>query len=104
HRNCSRLSRGSRNSADIQIHPGIVTGVLGGRLFLAGDIIHPNLAVPSIGVGGSTFEYRSEEHTSELQSLAYIVCRLLLEKKNHYGSVLLGVEPRSGPTGNELSS
>src|SRR5205823_13514690 len=26
---------------------------------------------------------RSEEHTSELQSLAYLVCRLLLEKKNH---------------------
>src|SRR2546425_11248743 len=25
--------------------------------------------------------YRSEEHTSELQSLAYLVCRLLLEKK-----------------------
>src|SRR2546423_8228330 len=24
----------------------------------------------------------SEEHTSELQSLAYLVCRLLLEKKN----------------------
>src|SRR5687767_15611350 len=31
--------------------------------------------VPS-GAGG-----RSEEHTSELQSLAYLVCRLLLEKK-----------------------
>src|SRR2546425_1830110 len=30
---------------------------------------------------------RSEEHTSELQSLAYLVCRLLLEKKkneNHH--------------------
>src|SRR3989441_7305310 len=27
---------------------------------------------------------RSEEHTSELQSLAYLVCRLLLEKKNDY--------------------
>src|SRR2546425_8720160 len=27
-------------------------------------------------------EERSEEHTSELQSLAYLVCRLLLEKKN----------------------
>src|SRR2546425_4227825 len=27
---------------------------------------------------------RSEEHTSELQSLAYLVCRLLLEKKNQY--------------------
>src|SRR2546425_9730966 len=26
--------------------------------------------------------WRSEEHTSELQSLAYLVCRLLLEKKN----------------------
>src|SRR2546425_8352469 len=26
-------------------------------------------------------ERRSEEHTSELQSLAYLVCRLLLEKK-----------------------
>src|SRR6266404_9828289 len=26
-------------------------------------------------------EPRSEEHTSELQSLAYLVCRLLLEKK-----------------------
>src|SRR2546425_3859232 len=27
------------------------------------------------------FCHRSEEHTSELQSLAYLVCRLLLEKK-----------------------
>src|SRR2546423_6123063 len=33
-----------------------------------------------------TFELmnqRSEEHTSELQSLAYLVCRLLLEKKKN---------------------
>src|SRR2546423_9524265 len=30
-------------------------------------------------------DVRSEEHTSELQSLAYLVCRLLLEKKKtHY--------------------
>src|SRR5437879_7275909 len=28
--------------------------------------------------------YRSEEHTSELQSPMYLVCRLLLEKKNKY--------------------
>src|SRR2546425_2732695 len=28
--------------------------------------------------------FRSEEHTSELQSLAYLVCRLLLEKKKKY--------------------
>src|SRR2546425_1450528 len=29
-------------------------------------------------------EERSEEHTSELQSLAYLVCRLLLEKKKKH--------------------
>src|SRR2546425_9600173 len=29
---------------------------------------------------------RSEEHTSELQSLAYLVCRLLLEKKKKKNS------------------
>src|SRR2546425_7353240 len=31
---------------------------------------------------------RSEEHTSELQSLAYLVCRLLLEKKKNFDSLL----------------
>src|SRR2546425_8366246 len=31
--------------------------------------------------------YRSEEHTSELQSLAYLVCRLLLEKKKKITSI-----------------
>src|SRR5687767_15393219 len=30
---------------------------------------------------------RSEEHTSELQSLAYLVCRLLLEKKKKIQSI-----------------
>src|SRR5258707_6860954 len=33
--------------------------------------------------------YRSEEHTSELQSRQYLVCRLLLEKKKVTASVLL---------------
>src|SRR5262245_65259433 len=32
---------------------------------------------------GSVTHYRSEEHTSELQSLRHLVCRLLLEKKNN---------------------
>src|SRR2546425_234012 len=35
-----------------------------------------------IAITASHNPIRSEEHTSELQSLAYIVCRLLLEKKN----------------------
>src|SRR2546425_9013695 len=37
---------------------------------------------PLAVVGDDT---RSEEHTSELQSLAYLVCRLLLEKKKDWG-------------------
>src|SRR4029079_11111998 len=32
--------------------------------------------------GGGRPGERSEEHTSELQSIAYLVCRLLLEKNN----------------------
>src|SRR2546423_9484794 len=39
---------------------------------------------------------RSEEHTSELQSLAYLVCRLLLEKKkkktHHRMPILLHID------------
>src|SRR2546425_8714417 len=34
---------------------------------------------------------RSEEHTSELQSLAYLVCRLLLEKKKKKKSTTLSL-------------
>src|SRR2546425_9593825 len=37
------------------------------------------------GLEGPFFQ-RSEEHTSELQSLAYLVCRLLLEKKKTINS------------------
>src|SRR5205823_9696318 len=39
-----------------------------------------NHSVQSVGTSVTT-PARSEEHTSELQSLAYLVCRLLLEKK-----------------------
>src|SRR3712207_7052726 len=38
---------------------------------------------------------RSEEHTSELQSRQYLVCRLLLEKKYKYGAVLAFSYPQS---------
>src|SRR5205823_14925268 len=42
---------------------------------------------------------RSEEHTSELQSLAYLVCRLLLEKKKDAGS---GTRPPGGAVGGDV--
>src|SRR3712207_7681815 len=38
--------------------------------------------VPSSAVTHLCISHRSEEHTSELQSRQYLVCRLLLEKKN----------------------
>src|SRR3712207_8332078 len=37
---------------------------------------------PRLGLNVRLTESRSEEHTSELQSRQYLVCRLLLEKKN----------------------
>src|SRR2546421_8122870 len=36
---------------------------------------------PVLSLDSASTTTRSEEHTSELQSLAYLVCRLLLEKK-----------------------
>src|SRR3712207_9018937 len=39
-------------------------------------------AVAAAGDGHELVLARSEEHTSELQSRQYLVCRLLLEKKN----------------------
>src|SRR2546425_7913406 len=42
------------------------------------QLAHPPASRPATGTRG-----RSEEHTSELQSLAYLVCRLLLEKKKN---------------------
>src|SRR3712207_7682937 len=37
---------------------------------------------------------RSEEHTSELQSRQYLVCRLLLEKKNRLSTTSGTLDPR----------
>src|SRR5687767_15529371 len=40
-------------------------------------------AITSVVSSHACKTHRSEEHTSELQSLAYLVCRLLLEKKKN---------------------
>src|SRR5205823_12493280 len=48
----------------------------------AQDIVRVQLPVPKAWLDHAELPMlRSEEHTSELQSLAYLVCRLLLEKK-----------------------
>src|SRR3712207_9197061 len=50
----------------------------------------PGRASASVGDLLAPFEagQRSEEHTSELQSRQYLVCRLLLEKKKRYNIIL----------------
>src|SRR2546425_1731340 len=56
---------------------------LGLDLLLLGDLVVDRLDHLGGGleVAQEEQQQRSEEHTSELQSLAYLVCRLLLEKK-----------------------
>src|SRR5437660_7192979 len=51
----------------------------GRRAVFAPDARASERPVPSI-----EGEFRSEEHTSELQSRGHLVCRLLLEKKNNH--------------------
>src|SRR5687767_15748184 len=50
-------------------------------------LIHLRLGFIAYRLGEVT---RSEEHTSELQSLAYLVCRLLLEKKKQTTNSITG--------------
>src|SRR3712207_7162287 len=45
----------------------------------------------ALGVLFAELDLRSEEHTSELQSRQYLVCRLLFEKKINDGQLLLFV-------------
>src|SRR3712207_8178871 len=68
---------------DLAHHRVLVDDVEEGRQPV--DVVHR--------AGERAGQVRSEEHTSELQSRQYLVCRLLLEKKNiqqnHYSSTCL---------------
>src|SRR2546425_4722485 len=57
-----------------------VSSPAGGQFSSFMPSVSPREASTSL-ISLSDFRPRSEEHTSELQSLAYLVCRLLLEKK-----------------------
>src|SRR2546423_6455848 len=55
-----------------------------------GEAVGPLIADPHLqDAMAVVLRPRSEEHTSELQSLAYLVCRLLLEKKKNTTSSLI---------------
>src|SRR2546425_10246216 len=56
----------------------LATRELGVQSAIAKGALRPK---SPFGAGLELLSERSEEHTSELQSLAYLVCRLLLEKK-----------------------
>src|SRR3712207_8886357 len=59
-----KLSQSDRAGLELSLAPGIVQGA-----------------------GEDSVPLRSEEHTSELQSRQYLVCRLLLEKKKTIATV-----------------
>src|SRR2546423_8731533 len=80
-------------------------------LLEVGDRVGERLVVEHVAAhridavrGDMFYDKRSEEHTSELQSLAYLVCRLLLEKKKthilvylHTGLQDTSVQQHHGP-------
>src|SRR3989441_7773158 len=66
------------------------TGMAAGGNYHKPSVLHV-VGRRVLALEGVSDQLRSEEHTSELQSLAYLVCRLLLEKKkkkkNHNSAV-----------------
>src|SRR5438445_2178848 len=75
----SQLSWSSANSASISL------------LHLHGSEENCRLSFSRISSLSGSNDRRSEEHTSELQSRQYLVCRLLLEKKKDMSIVPSGV-------------
>src|SRR3712207_8479468 len=74
-------------SRELAHSPADASGSLPGHRHAArtGSAAEQDLSAPDDGTGGGRAHCdelrRSEEHTSELQSRQYLVCRLLLEKK-----------------------
>src|SRR3712207_8367375 len=77
------LFRSPRRKSRLFKPPSTLEGCLSGvRSSLCFSGRSKNTGISSHHIGGSGGSWsRSEEHTSELQSRQYLVCRLLLEKK-----------------------
>src|SRR5438045_5958426 len=74
------IFRGLETQDDIVLRHSLPKQVGGDALF--GPVLfNPELAACNSNVKRDA-KLRSEEHTSELQSLRHLVCSLLLEKKN----------------------
>src|SRR3712207_7625686 len=69
-----RSPAGVRDAQERQV------GVDGQEFLVLGNRVAADRGGPGLQVSGRVV-LRSEEHTSELQSRQYLVCRLLLEKK-----------------------
>src|SRR3712207_8128607 len=67
--------------------PGFRKLILGRHVLEPSDLEARNANLVGGDVGGGSYRLRSEEHTSELQSRQYLVCRLLLEKKNNKNTI-----------------
>src|SRR2546427_6438504 len=69
----------ANSTTSLWFSPSAYATVLGATLIRYSDILVPSFKNRSYS--GFRAQWRSEEHTSELQSQSNLVCRLLLEKK-----------------------
>src|SRR3712207_7485905 len=84
----SRILAGAREAGIVQISINsrlaecvALEARLASRFGLDGAVVVPTPDDPAL------LPQRSEEHTSELQSRQYLVCRLLVEKKKHTSAI-----------------
>src|SRR3712207_6951700 len=81
---------GVRPDEQEEVRPAVHGGALVGLRPVLGEVLGERRAGAAGDPRGDREVGRSEEHTSELQSRQYLVCRLLLEKKkNIYLRVIL---------------
>src|SRR5437899_5306698 len=89
----------TRRSSDLGIAPcGCPKSVSVEESGLVVDVAAKKVVLRGLEVNPGDPVVRSEEHTSELQSLRHLVCRLLLEKKKKIkaGSVIVANSPIGG--------
>src|SRR5258705_9573526 len=72
----------SPGSSPGQAFAGKCSRTIARAVLLRGQVRRRNQHAELLAPDDDALIVRSEEHTSELQSLRHLVCRLLLEKKN----------------------